>query len=364
MKSNSANRPASLIASLLLAFLFSPPWLLAAAPDAVSDTKGRETPQALVATYNEAIARKDWKSCYLCCDAKWRANLLGAMFHDIAMSHDAKLKAIVTKHAGEKLAGADEIPIPVVRPDTRMFKALRMFENLQKQFRDLPAFIDEISAYVDTKGGTVFPAIFDVRDFTIKGDVAVAQGRIDYPPPADMPQPIHFCKIDGRWYLTIPDPPPPLSASERAAQLQAEVKSFSVMLACSGKPAPGEEPGKSRGARDNGVKLLMTVHPYPHSMHLSPAQAKKLIEYLATEGYMQQAVELGKQEIPDREPSDKYYSLQVKTNNLSLHEDLGWGRKLVKRLAGLRTVLNGKAAERMDAILADFADERENSVAK
>src|SRR5437667_8981872 len=83
MKRNSANRSALLIASALLAVLSSPPWLGAAAPDAGSDTKGRETPQALVATYNEAVARKDWKTCYLCCDAKWRANLLGAMFHGI-----------------------------------------------------------------------------------------------------------------------------------------------------------------------------------------------------------------------------------------------------------------------------------------
>jgi hypothetical protein len=69
-------------------------------------------------------------------------------------------------------------------------------------------------------------------------------------------------------------------------------------------------------------------------------------------------------QIPDREPSGKYYSLQVKTDNLGLHEDLGWGPKLVKRLSGLRTVLDGKAAEHMDAILADFADQRKKNEAK
>src|SRR5438552_11260300 len=118
-----------------------------------------------------------------------------------------------------------------------MFKDLRMFEKLQKQFRDLPAFIDEISAYEDVKGGAPFPALRDVSDIKIAGDVAVGRGRIAYPPPADMLQPIHFCKIDGRWYLTIPDPPPPLSVSERARQLQAEVETLGVTLDCSGPPS-------------------------------------------------------------------------------------------------------------------------------
>jgi hypothetical protein len=360
MKRNSANRSALLIASALLSVLSSPPWLGAGEPDAGSDTKGRETPQALVATYNDAVARKDWKTCYLCYDAKMRAEFLLSMFHGIGMKQDATFKTsvgeIAKKHMGDKGPRTNEIAIPQVRPDTRMAKDLRAFEKLQEQFRDLPGFVDEMANLV---GEGPFAKLRDVRDIKIAGDLAVGQGRIDYPPPADMVQPIHFCKLDGRWYLTVPDPPPALSVNERAAKLKAEVESFSVMLACSGRPAPEEEPGKSRGARDIGVKLLITVHPYPHSMHLSPAQAKKLIEYFATEGFLRQAVEIGKQEIPDREPSDKYYSLQVQTQNLGLHEDLGWGPKLVKRLTGLRDALDGEAAERMDAILAGLADEPE-----
>jgi hypothetical protein len=93
MGQNFTRRFYSLIATALFAFVVSAPLLRAAQPDAGAGAKGRETPQTLVATYNEAVGRKDWKTCYLCCDAKWRANLLGAMFHDIAMSHDEKLIA-------------------------------------------------------------------------------------------------------------------------------------------------------------------------------------------------------------------------------------------------------------------------------
>src|SRR4029079_9836288 len=100
MKQNVAYRSVSLIGSPLVGILSVPPLLGAAESGADEGAKGRETPQALVATYNDAVARKDWKTCYLCCDAKWRASMLGSLFHGIAMSHDEKLKAIVKKHVG------------------------------------------------------------------------------------------------------------------------------------------------------------------------------------------------------------------------------------------------------------------------
>jgi hypothetical protein len=355
MKQNLACRSAFLNGFILLANLLLSPLLGAGEPDA----KGRETPQALVATYNDAVARKDWKKCYSCCDAKWRANMLSSLLTTIAESHDAKLKAIVTKHAGEKLPAADEIAIPVVRSDTRMFKDLRLFEQLQKQFRDLPAFIDEISTYVDG-----FPAMLDVKDFKITGALGVAHGRIGDPPLADMPQPIHFSKIDGHWYLTIPDPPPPLSVSERAAQLDAEAGTLWVTLGRSGPPSE-----KTYDEVRMSVQPFRYQSPSPtvHLVRLSEAEAKKLIEYLATEGFLQHALEIGKQEISDRERQthSSRYILQVSTSNLQknadlglkLHEDLGWGPGLVKRLEGLRGVLNEEGARAIDAILSKLSNE-------
>ncbi|MHC4407196.1 MAG: hypothetical protein ACYTG0_46890, partial [Planctomycetota bacterium] len=38
--------------------------------DRKAGAKGADTPQALVAAYRGALARKDWRSCFLCYDAK------------------------------------------------------------------------------------------------------------------------------------------------------------------------------------------------------------------------------------------------------------------------------------------------------
>lgn len=366
MNQNFARRAASLIAFAPLAVLLWP--LGAAEPDAGAGAKGRETPQALIATYDNAVEMKDWKTCFLCYDAKWRANLLSTWWTGIAMSHDEGLNAIVKKHVGKKVAGVDELAIPVVRSDTRMFKELRAFESDQKRFRDLPAFIDEISRYVDGKGQTPFQKLVDVKDIRVEGDTAVGHGKQSLPPPLDLPVQIHFCRIGGRWYLTIPDPPPPLSVSERARQLQAEVETLEFFLCCSG-PA-GEKTYDS---------LRMSVRPFGHQsptpthhrVHLTPGQANKLIVYLASEGFLEQALETGKQEIPVRQrgPRTYYYTLQVSTTNLQptedlglkLYEDLGWGPGLVKRLEGLRGALDEEGARALDAIIAGLADERKEN---
>jgi hypothetical protein len=294
--------------------------------------------------------------------------MLSTWWTGIAMSHDDGLNAIVKKHAGNKLPGGDEIAIPVVRSDTRMFKELRSFESDQKRFRDLPAFIEEISRYVDGKGQTPFQKLGDVQDIRVEGDTAVGHGKQNLPPPLDLPGQIHFCKIGGKWYLTIPDPPPPLSVSERAKQLQAEVETLHVFLCCNGPPSEKTYDSLSMSVRPFGYQ---STSPTRHLVHLTPGQANKLIVYLASEGYLLQAVETGKQEIPDREhgPHIYYYTLQVSTTNLQptedlglkLYEDLGWGPGLVKRLEGLRGALNEEGAQAIDAILAKLVEEGKKS---
>jgi hypothetical protein len=364
MEPNIAPRFCSLSVAALFTFVLLSPRIGVAEPGAGTGTKGRETPQALVETYNDAVARKDWKTCFLCYDAKWRADFMGGLFYGIGMSGDESLKAIVKKHAGEKLADADEIAIPAVRSDTRMFKELRMFEKLQKQFRDLPAFVDEISARLDAMEQAPFQKLGDVKDIRVEGDVAVGHGKQNLPPPLDLPVLIHFCRIDGRWYLTIADPPPPLSVAARSAQLQAEVETLWVLLCCSG-PAGGKEHHEVRMSVQPFV--YESNKPTLHLVRLSEVQAKKLIKYLETDGFLEKAVELGKQEVPDRDrgPHTYCYTLQVSTTNLQptedlglkLHEDLGWVPGLVKRLEGLRGVLDEDGARALDAILAEITDE-------
>src|SRR5690348_16905269 len=97
MGSTFTRRCYSLMATALFAFVVLSPLLRAAQPDAGAGAKGRETPQALVTTYNDAVARKDWKMCYSCYDAKMRAQLLLSMFHGLAMKQDATFNAAASE---------------------------------------------------------------------------------------------------------------------------------------------------------------------------------------------------------------------------------------------------------------------------
>lgn len=361
MGNNFAYRSTLLIASVLLAFLSLSPLAVAAEADA---TRRNHTPQALLATYHSALARKDWQTCYWCYDARMRADDLSKLAYAIAVLRDAKLSQIVKKHQGHTSTTAEEPAIPQVRSDTLLAKELRMYAALQKQIRDLPAFVAEISDRLDALGQRPFLELADVKDITIQGDAAVGYWnlpiQLEGQAPANNWQPVYFRKLNGGWYLTIPDPPLPLSVSERAAKLQAEVETFYFVLCCNNQ-APGEK--KEYGELRMSIRPFVYKSPTPaiHLVRLSPAQAKKLIEYLATEGFLHQAVEAGKQEVPDRVPSEFWYTLQVSTEGILLHEDLGWGPGLLKRLAGLREALaadssDGEASRAMDAILSELSD--------
>lgn len=373
-------RSAPLIASALLAVVLLPPLLGCAEGDGNAGVKGSDTPQAVVATYRHAFARKDWRTCFLCYDPKMRADFLSHMFYGVAVSRDAKLDAIFKKQLSDKFASNDEIGIPTVRRDSRTAEELRVYEALQKQLDDLPGFVDEICRRFDAMGQETFSELGDVRELSIQGDRAI--GYWNRSPikqhgqsPADKPRPVHFRKMDGKWYMTIPDPPPPLSVRERAQKLQDEVESLWVYLCCS---IPFTAPDESNNAETGQLladkqydqydklrkqygELRMSTDPSVQAALLTKAQAKKLIEYLATEGFLQQAVELGKQEVPERDLSENCYTLQVSTQNLQLHEDLGWGPGMLKRLDGLRGALDGEAARAMDAILAGLTDERKKN---
>jgi hypothetical protein len=247
-----------------------------------------------------------------------------------------------------------------------MAKELLFYKELQKQLPDLPGFVEEACRRLNELGQEAFSDLGDVRDIKTQGDEAVgywipAADKQPEQPPADERQPVHFCKIGGRWYITIPDPPPPLSVNERAAQLHAEIETLWVVLCCSGPATPA---GKNKYG-----EVRMSVRPFVYKsdkptlrlIRLSPAQAKKLIDHLATEGYLQQAVELGKQEIPERDLSEFCYTLQVSTRSLELHEDLGWGPGLVKRLKGLRGALDEEASHALGSIIAELAGEQKKT---
>ena len=81
--------------------------------------------------------------------------------------------------------------------------------------------------------------------------------------------------------------------------------------------------------------------------------AKKIIDYLTTEGFLDRA------KLPDR-PTKPSVPPQGPTYVLSrwsdLSENLGWGLPMLQRLDGLRTVLDGEAAKKMDVLLERMAE--------
>ena len=334
-----------------------------------------ETPQALVSDYNRAVTKKDWRLCFLCCDPKMQGDFLIRLFYAAGVSRDAELAAIIKRHL------IHEIPMPDSRRNSRESKELLAYETIQKQVDDLPRFVDEMCRRLDAVGQGAFTQFGEVRDITILEDKAIGY----WTPPvvksagavkskvgtavddqgqslSNNREPIQFCKMGGKWYITITDRPPPLSVSERAKLLKAEVESLFVYLCCStGAGGSADEPNQANTTQplseNRYGELRLTVRPYGY-VRLTEAQAKKLIDYLAAEGYLGQAVELGKQDVPERDLSQNCYALQVSTQSLQLHEDLGWGPGMLKRLEGLRGALDGEAAKAMDALLAKLAEDR------
>ena len=412
MRRNLAPRLSGLSAAVLLVVLTWVAPLDAAQSDRKTGAKGADTPQALVTAYHRDLARKDWRSCFQRYDPKFRGHLLFQMFFAMGITNDLELIAIVKNRTKVEFSGSAVTSIPGLRQDDTVSDEILWYEAFEKQVDDLPGFVDEFCRRLDVMEGVVFPVFGQVGEFKIQGDQAIGYwmppprepiaptmifrdgqtinddgdaalphperppdgGHPDVsysptiPPGSERRVPVYFRRIGGNWYFTIPDPPPALSTAERAKQLRVEVKSLWVTLSCS-RVVTLSQSGVAPTyvlKEDPYCDLRLGVRPFAYKSarpkvqlaRLTKAQAKKLIDHLTAEGYLDQAVELGKQKIPQRSLLDNCYTLQVSTQNLQLHEDLGWGPAMLKRLNGLRTALEGDAAEAMDALLAALAEDR------
>ena len=87
---------------------------------------------------------------------------------------------------------------------------------------------------------------------------------------------------------------------------------------------------------------------------ITSEQAKKIIDYLGTEGFLDQAVEADKFVRP-KKPG---FTMRVHVDDDGVCEDLGWGLPMLKRLDGLRKVLEGDAAKKMDVLLKRLKEHR------
>ena len=146
-------------------------------------------------------------------------------------------------------------------------------------------------------------------------------------------------------------------ATERAEALKKDIKNFTLSLNYYGK-GKGNLPLNS---------LFLSVPAWPGigtgaggwspllRVQITEDQAKKIIDYLATEGFLDRAELPGPTSQPAAPPKVSDYVLSLSNG---LREDIGWGLPMLQRLDGLRKVLEGNAAKDMDTLLERMAEER------
>ena len=138
-------------------------------------------------------------------------------------------------------------------------------------------------------------------------------------------------------------------------QLKAAVKSFRLRLDYNGQerkpfyrftlsvPPVGDNPKE----------------PFSPQVQVTEEQAKKVIDFLAADGFLDQADDLEPGAIKKHPaPTMPGYTMKVDTAQVVFCDDLGWGLAMLKRLDGLRKVLDGDAAKQMDFILGRLAGHR------
>jgi hypothetical protein len=391
-----------LVLAGLLVTTAAPSVLAQEGGDRADRVKGRDTPQHLVATYEAARARKDWRTCFSCYDRQCQAGYVMGVFFVVGLG-DEELAAIVKRRLRIEFTDPEDMEIPGLRLDDDVPDEILLGEAVRKRVDDLPGFIEEICRWADAKGQQpLFESFGEVEGIEIRGDRAVgtylapplppyrnsAGPKVDEPADPVEPQdrgrrlPLDFRRIDGAWYFTVPEPPSPLSPEERARTLKSNVRSLWITLGICGDSSTSVTVEKERDGRRvretieiSGSELRLgmesgrhgygsgfyKVAPETYYAGLTEAQALRLIDYLATEGFLKQAREPETQKIPfPRLDQRNWVQLQVslQPGEFGLYENLGWGPAMRKRLVGLRDALGGDAAKGMDEILSRLPDDR------
>lgn len=135
--------------------------------------------------------------------------------------------------------------------------------------------------------------------------------------------------------------PCPMPGEFRAKELKEGIKTFRLEL-------------NYNGDEDKPFyRLTVSVlpigpdrnNPFHRIAQVSEEQASKIIDFLAVDGFLTKAVDLRTKKLP--QPKMPGYTLKVG----NFCEDLGWGLPMLKRLDGLRKMLDGDAAKGMDFLL-------------
>ena len=355
------NRITWLLVAVSLVILVAPLVLDAAEADRRNWAIKAETPQALLELYNLAVSQKDWRTCFLCDDPELRGEFFHRMMFAAAVGKDAELGAILGKWLQWDMKRPDG-NFPKIREDDRVPDGVLWYEAFRKRVDDLPGFATALARRADAMGDPVFRPRSEPKEIKIKGIgpwIRVARSRwvegrcrrkiVRCTAGRFCARQAQRCSTIGRGRRARNRMAPPGAFPQNRQQLEfrairpsavagaakilrKEVKSFFVTLSCN-----------NQGISKQYLELRFRVRPYEggsgpgiREVTLTEQQANRLIDYLAKEGHLRQAVELGKQKIQRVVVTGKWYTLQVSTRNLQLHEDLGWGLAMLKRLQGLR----------------------------
>jgi hypothetical protein len=127
-------------------------------------------------------------------------------------------------------------------------------------------------------------------------------------------------------------------------------------------------PGDHNGDQDKPYyNLTLTVPGVSHDnknafypeVQIAEEQAQRIIEYLATEGFLDQADDL-KPRAVEKFPASPMpgYSMNVTTEQIIFSGDLGWKMPMLNRMERLRKIMDGEAAKQMDFLLGRMAGHR------
>ncbi len=149
-----------------------------------------------------------------------------------------------------------------------------------------------------------------------------------------------------------PDP-----TADRVRKIKADVKNFTLTLHYRG-PQGGKSKGKlrPRSLVLSVPQMVVDAVPGFNYLTISGKQAGKIIDHLASEGFFARSVDTSRMKM--KTPKGPAYTLRVGCSRFSLLMDLGWDLKMLKRLDGLRKVLDGEAARAMDRLIKRFGGHR------
>lgn len=139
----------------------------------------------------------------------------------------------------------------------------------------------------------------------------------------------------------------PLSeqATKRAESMKANIATFRLELNYSGQ----EDKPFYRLIVSVPVIDQLANNPFHRIVQIKDAEAIRIIDHLARDGFLDQAVDLRQSERPPLAVPG--YSLKAVTGNISMVEDLGWGLPMLQRLDGLRDVLPETAMKDIEFVL-------------